>query len=240
MPIRIASFLAVAVLCACAVQPPAGSLAGEVTIARFSLDIDGLESGFPQPGDGLIPDIAEAHRVLGDIREAIETLRTPEGTVVKTTADAVLAQIEQALSTRSRLTLAPVETLRGRVPYLLGFPQGDAKALARQGVAPLLAEIDVDVSVPDQGTGYFAWLGTGTAKTSGHPEMILQISVVDAAAKVVWRDQIILRSPDKVVLDERWLLGVNVERSVSDGSSLPALARRATETRVDRSTLRRG
>jgi len=225
---------------ACAVAPQHAALSGEVVIARYAFDVDGMESEFPQPAGGLIPDVIEGVRTGREIGEALATLKNPEGSVYKQTADAALREIQQTLEQRTPLRLAPTDRLRGRVPYLLGYPLGSAKGLAREGVAPLLAEIDVSVTVPDQATGYFAWLGTGTAHSVGRPEMILQLSVLDQSGRVVWRDQVIVRSEQKVTLDERWLLGVNSERQVSDAQSLPLLTRRAIEALVSQSQARRG
>ncbi len=213
----------------CAVAPDLAQLRGEVVIARYVLDIDGLDSGFPQRGGGLIPDAAEAYDVARQVGQAIDTLRRPEQSVYRQTADAVLAQITGTLATATALRFAPVDRLRDQAPYLLGYPLGQGAALARAGAAPLLAEIEVDVSVPDQGTAHLAWLGSGYARTSGHPEMILRIAVYGRGGEVLWREQVIQRSSERVTLDERWLLGVAVERSVSDAASLPALAQRATQ-----------
>ena len=61
-----------------------------------------------------------------------------------------------------------------------------------------------------------------------------------ADAPFSWTPDLVEALPDgRLAHSEGPVSGVNVERSVSDGSSLPALARRATETLVDRSTLRR-
>lgn len=240
MLLRILCCVSALSVTACAVAPQQAALSGEIVIARYAFDVEGMESEFPQPGGGLIPDAIEGMRTGREIGDALATLKNPDGSVYKQIADAALREIQQVLEQRTQLRLAPTDRLRGRVPYLLGYPLGSAKALAREGVAPLLAEIDVSVTVPDQATGYFAWLGTGTAHSVGRPEMILQLSVVDLTGQVVWRDQVIVRSEQKVTLDERWLLGVNTERRVADAHSLPLLARRAIEALVTQSQSRRG
>lgn len=227
-------------LAACAVAPKQDALKGSVVLARYSFDVEGMESEFPQRGGGLIPRAAEAARTASDIAEAVKTLRQPEGSAYRRVADAALEEIRTVLAEHTGLRLAPVETLEGRVPYLLGYPMGDAAALARAGAAPLLAEIDVAVTVPDQETGHFAVLGSGKAHSVGHPEMILKISVFDASAELVWREQVIVRAEEAVTLDERWWLGINTERSVSDASSLPALTRRSMLALVKKSGLTRG
>lgn len=58
-------------------------------------------------------------------------------------------------------------------------------------------EIEIGVTVPDHGTGYWAVLGTGRSTTKGRPEMYLRVRYVDAQG-LEWREKVRVRSKEKV------------------------------------------
>ena len=206
----------------------------EVVPARFIVDIDGLESGFPedQKAGGLIPQALRVRENVRMAREAVATLRTPEGTPVKIALDSLFSVVVEELTALNLQILSP-DTLRGSVPYLLGYPMGTARSVVAGGTHLRALEIEIDVTVPDQGTGYWAVVGTGRSTTKGRPEMYLRVRYADANGDT-WREKVRVRSKEKVELSEKWLLGVQTDREVSDASSLFDLTREATRKVVQK------
>jgi hypothetical protein len=210
--------------CASTVPLPDAAEPQDVVVARFLLDVDGLEADFPDQGGGLIPVGVRVVQAGRDVGEAVNTVLHPEGSAVKAAQDTVFAAFAEAVAARSSLRLLPLETLRGEVPYLIGAPMGRAKDVGGDRSA---IEIDVSVEVPDAEQGSWSFLGTGRVTVSGHPEMTVAVRMLDAEGRVAWQDRVLVRSRDRVSLDERWLLGVRTEQTVSDASSLPALVTEA-------------
>lgn len=200
-----------------------------VVPARFFVDIDGLESGFPedQEAGGLIPRALRVRENVRMTREAIAVLQAPDGTPVKIALDSLFYVIVDELSALNFRVLSP-DTLRGAVPYLLGYPMGTARSVVADGTHSRAIEIEVDVTVPDQGMGSWAVIGTGRSTTKGRPEMYLRIRYVDSRGET-WRENVRVRSKQRVELSEKWLLGVPTGREVSDASSLFNMTREATQ-----------
>lgn len=232
-------FLLVAALVGCASHVPLSSQApspvADVTVARFLVDVEGLEGDFPSPAGGLLPHAIEAVRTVRVVRDAVQTIDAPEGSPVKVAFDALFAVVEANLATAG-IRLLPVDTLRGRVPYLLGYPMGRAAEVVAAGTYARALDVEIYVDVPDQVTGSYSILGTGKARTTGHPEMTLAVRMVDATGRVLWRDDVRVRSKQKVELNERWLLGLRTASEVSDASTtLPALTQHAMDRLIQRS-----
>jgi hypothetical protein len=203
----------------------------DVVVARFLLDVEGLDAGFPDPGSGLIP---VGVRVVQDARDVIEAGRTvlsPEGSAYAGARDSAFAAVADALGWQAGLRLLPLETLRGEVPYLVGAPLGSAEDVA--GRAAL--EVEATVEVPDAGQASWSVLGTGRARVSGHPEVTMSVRMLDAAGDLVWRDRVRVRSRERVTLDERWLLAVRTSREAGGGETLPDLLREAAHRLAQRS-----
>lgn len=213
---------------------PLDTILFEVAPARFFVDIDGLESGFPedQKAGGLIPQALRVRENVRLTREATATLRTPDGTPVKIALDSLFSIVVEELAALDLQILSP-DTLRGTVPYVLGYPMGTARSVVAEGTYPRALEIEIDVTVPDQGTGYWAIAGSGRSTTRGRPEMYLRVRYADATGET-WREKVRVRSKEKVELSEKWLLGVQTDRDVSDASSLFDLTREATRKIVQK------
>lgn len=211
--------------CGSTVPLPDAAEPQDVVVARFLLDVDGLEADFPDQGGGLIPIGTRVVQTGRDVGEAVNTALHLEGSAVKAAQDTVFAAFAEAVAARSSLRLLPLETLQGEVPYLIGAPMGRAKDVGGRSAI----EIDVSVEVPDAAQGSWSFLGSGRATVSGHPEMTVAVRMLDADGRVAWQDRVLVRSRERVSLDERWLLGVRTERAVSDASTLPALITEAAE-----------
>lgn len=203
----------------------------DVVVARFLLDVDGLEADFADKGGGLVPLGTRVVQDTRDVAEAVETLLYSEGSAQKAAQDSVFAAVADGMAWQAGLRLLPLETLRGRVPYLVGAPMGRAQDIAD---ARAVIELDLSVEVPDAASGWWSVLGTGRVRVSGHPELTLAVRMLSPDGDIVWRDQARVRSRERVVLDERWVLGVRTGRAASDASSLPALARRAVDVLLAR------
>lgn len=216
-----------------AAQTPASSSA-DVTVARFFVDIDGLESkGYPGEAGGLLPRAIEGVRTARTIRDAARTLDAPDSSPVKAAFDSMYAVVEANLATVG-MHLLPVDTLRGSVPYLIGYPLGSASKVAAPEAFERALEIEIDVEVPDQETGSYSILGTGKSRTSGRPEMTLRVRMIDATGQQLWRDRVRVRSKEKVELNERWLLGIRKRSESPDASTLPVLTQQAMDKLIER------
>ena len=213
---------------------PVASPPQDVVVARFLLDVEGLEADFPDQGGGLIPVAVRVVQAGRDAVEAGRTVLSPEGTAVKAARDSTFAALADGMGWQAGLRLLPLETLRGEVPYLIGAPLGTAEDAAGR----LAMEIEATVEVPDAGQASWSILGTGRARVSGHPEMTVSVRMLDEAGTVVWRDRVRVRSRERVTLDERWLLAIRTDREVSDASTLPAMMREAVDRLVARSPAR--
>lgn len=228
---------ALALLAACTTLPAQG-LPPQATLVRYGFAVEGLENAFPQPGGGLIPQAMEAARTAGMIGEAARSATGGASSPTRQAMDAVYARVAAELA-RGGLQLQPVDRLRDRVPYWMGYPLGNPASLEAAG-APYL-QIDVDVSVPDARTAHEAVLGSGRAVTRGHPELSLRLTLTDATGATLWSDETRQRTPSEVVLDERWRLGVLQQQSVTvDPDALPELGRRAAAELVERVRRQRG
>ena len=201
----------------------------EVAVARFLVDIDGLEADeYPGKAGGLLPRTIEGVRTVRAVQEAARTLKNPEGSPVKMAFDSMYAVVETGLSSTG-LRLLSTDTLRGQVPYLLGYPLGSASEVAATGGFDRALDVELYVEVPDQVTGSYSILGTGKSRVSGHPEMTLKVRMVDATGQLLWRESVRVRSKEKIELNERWLLGIRRSSEGPDASSLPALTRQAMD-----------
>jgi hypothetical protein len=201
----------------------------EVVVSRFLVDIEGLESDYPDEAKarGRLPLARHGTQNVRLAKEALDTLRNPEGSRVKAALDSMYVVVEQGLVSLGLRPL-PTDTLRGAVPYLIGYPMGSARTVVREGTYARAIDVEIDVTVPDQGTGYVAVVGTGRSTTTGRPELILRVRFVNADG-TEWREKVRVRSKEKVRLDERWLLGIRTDTRVSDASLLPGLTRQAME-----------
>lgn len=209
--------------------PSAPDPVADVAVARFLVDIEGLESDdYPGEATGLLPRAIEGVETARVVRDAVRTLDNPEGSPVKAAFDSMYAVVETNLATIG-IRLLPVDTLRGSVPYLIGYPLGRARTVATPGTFERAIEIEIEVEVPDQVTGSYSILGTGTSRTSGRPELTLKVRMVDAAGQTLWRDTVRVRSKEKVELNERWLLGIQRSRTGPDASTLPVLTQQAMD-----------
>lgn len=235
----LGGFVAVGTLflasCASSVPLASETLApdSDVVVARFLVDIDGLEGEYPGKATGLLPLAVEGVRTARVMRDAAQTLDHPEGSPVKMAFDSIYAVVEANVATVG-LRLLPPDTLQGQVPYLVGYPMGSAAEVVASGPFARALEIEIYVEVPDQATGSYSILGTGKARTSGHPEMTLKIRLVDAAGQLLWRDDVRVRSKEKIELNERWLLGIQTRSEGPDASSLPALTQQAIDKLLQR------
>lgn len=197
-------------------------------VARFLIDVDGLETEYPGRAEGLLPAAVEGVRTARMAKEAVGTLKNPEGTPVKIAFDSVYAVIETALATHRNLSLLPLDTLRGHVPYLLGYPMGNPANVTQWGPFEGALALEVDVDIPNLVTGSYSILGTGKAKAKGHPEMTVKLRLTDADGNPLWKARTRVRSKQKVVLDEKWVLGLRTRQHVPDAmDTLPDLTRQA-------------
>lgn len=196
----------------------------DVVVARFLLDVEGLEADFPDEGGGLIPVATRVVQDARDVVEAGQTALSPEGSAYAAARDSAFAALADGLAWQAGLRLLPLDALRGEVPYLVGSPMGTAE----DGDGRPTIEVEAYIEVPDAEQGSWSVLGTGRARVSGHPEITLSVRMLDASGAVVWRDRVRVRSRERVALDERWLLGVRTDRAVSGAETLPALVREAT------------
>jgi hypothetical protein len=213
---------------------PASPSSVDIAVARFLVDIDGLESeAYPGEATGLLPRAIEGVRTARMVRDAAQTLDDPEGSPVKAAFDSMYAVVEANLATIG-MHLLPADTLRGTVPYLIGYPLGSAKKVAAPESFERALEIEIDVEVPDQVTGSYSIIGTGKSRTSGRPEMTLRVRMIDAAGQQLWRDRVRVRSKEKVELNERWLLGIRKRSEGPDASTLPVLTQQAMDKLIER------
>ncbi|NBC85075.1 MAG: hypothetical protein GVY25_02665 [Bacteroidetes bacterium] len=154
----------------------------DVVVARFLVDIDGLESGFPedQKAGGLVPKALRGRENVRLTREAVATLRTPDGTPVDLAIDSLFAIVADELQELD-LQVLPSDTLCGTVPYLLGYPMGSAGTVIGNATHTRGLEVEIDETVPGQGVLGRARNRAGGDK--GRPEMELAIRYVDAAGR---------------------------------------------------------
>ncbi|HHP7237812.1 hypothetical protein [Longibacter sp.] len=151
---------------------------------------------------------------------------------MKVALDSMFSVVVAELAALDLKFLSP-DTLRGTVPYVLGYPIGNASSVVADGAHDRAIEIDIDVTVPDQGAAYWAVVGTGRSRTKGRPEVYLRIRYADSSGET-WREKVRVRSKERVEIGERWLLGVHTNRDGSDASSLSSLTREATRRIVQK------
>lgn len=222
-------------LSGCAPSVPLHASSPEpVVVARFILDVEGLEADFPDQGGGLLPTAVRVVQDAQTAAQAANTLTHPEGSALKATIDSTYTIVADRLARDLGVRLLPLETLQGEVPYLVGTPLGRADDVVATGRYERALDVEIYVDVPDAEQGSFSFLGTGKVRVSGHPEMTLSVRLVDADGDVAWRDDVRVRSREKVTLDERWLLGFRTEQQVSDHNTLPQLTRQALDALVRR------
>lgn len=208
---------------------PAPVTAPVTAVARFAVDVDGMEVDYPGEAGGLLPRMLRAKDDVERAREAVDTIRNPEGSAVKTMLDSVYAVVVHHLVTDFGLQVLPLDTLRGDVMYVVGYPHGSAREVAPRHAFDRVADVDVDVTVPDAGQAHWSFFGTGSATVKGRPEMFVRLHLVDATGATVWTERVRVRSKEKVELNERYVLGVQTEQRRPDASSLPGLTAAAMQ-----------
>lgn len=198
-----------------------------VVVARLFMDVEGLEADFPDKARGWLPVFLEAYDGVQEAQHVIEALRNPDASPVKIALDSVYAVIEGALRQDLHLDVLPLDTLRGEVPYVFGYPMGNPSKVVRGGAFAGALAINVEVTVPDQVQSSYAFFGTGKVRVKGRPEMRLSVRLIDAAGRETWGEKVRVRAKEKIVLDEYWVLGIRKRTEVPEAGSLPALTREA-------------
>lgn len=216
-------------LAACAASVPLRTPVAEpVVLARFLLDVEGLEADFPDQGEGAVPAFVRLVQTGQAVSEASETLRDPEASLYRATVDTVYAVFGEAMAAHFGLRLLALDTLKGRVPYLAGVPLGTSRKVMESGYPGPVMEVEAYVTVPDAVQSSWSALGSGRARVSGHPEVHLRVHLRTADGRLAWRDQVRVRSAERVELTERWLLGFRTRQDVSaPAPALSALLRQA-------------
>ncbi len=218
-----------------AIAPAAsGQTSRDVVVARLLIDIEGIEADFPDKASGLLPlylDLREAYR-LSD--EVVEALKNPSSSPVKMALDSVYAVVAIGLSEGLGFRIAPLDTLRGSVKYLFGYPVGNAEKVAKTARFAGAMEIEIDVSVPDANQSSWAIFSTGKVRAKGRPEMEMRVRYVDSTGGG-WKEKVRVRSASRVSVDEYWVLGIRKRSTTSaDESLLPDLTRAAVREMVSR------
>lgn len=220
-------------------MPATGQIASDVAVARLLIDVEGVEADFPDKAKGLLPlyiDIREAYR-LSD--EAVRALRDPDTSPVKLALDSVYSIVAEGLTREIGLRISPLDTLRGQVRYLFGYPVGNVEKVARSGQFAGALEIQIDVTVPDANQSSWAVFSTGKVRAKGRPEMELRIRYVDATGGG-WKEKVRVRSQSRVTVDEYWVLGIRRKSAMTaEDSLLPDLTRMAVQDLLERLRTRR-
>ena len=205
---------------------------GEIAVARFYLNVEGMETEFSGKATGLVPAIVEVARAAEAVKETVEAMKDPEASPMKAVMDSVYLVIADGLTEELNLFLLPIDTLRGKVPYYFGYPMGTAeKALQKEPFTEAL-EIEADVSFPDPKPSHWSIFGTGKAKVKGRPEIELRVRMVDASGEITWRDKVRVRSKEQVQIDEQWVLGIPKHARVTSSATLPEMMREAVDALV--------
>lgn len=203
-------------------------------VARLLIDVEGVEADFPDKAKGLLPlfiDIREAYR-LSD--EAVRALRDPNASPVKLALDSVYSIVSADLSSGMGRRIAALDTLRGHVKYLFGYPVGNVEKVASSGQFAGALEIQIDVTVPDANQSSWAIFSTGKVRAKGRPEMELRVRYVDANGHG-WKEKVRVRSTSRVTVDEYWVLGIRKRAATTaDESLLPDLTREASKSLIER------
>ena len=210
-------------------QPPAP---GEVAVARFFLDVEGMETAFSGKATGLVPAIVDVARAGEAVKESIEAMRDPDASPMKAVLDSAYFVIADGLSEELNLLLMPIDTLRGEVPYYFGYPMGTAEKVARKSLYSEIIEIEAEVTFPDPKPSHWSIFGTGKAKVKGRPEIALRVKMVDDGGAILWRDQVRVRSKETVQIDEQWVLGIPKRAEVTSSATLPEMMREAVDALV--------
>lgn len=210
-------------------QPPAP---GEVAVARFFLDVEGMETEFSGKATGLVPAIVDVARAGEAVQESIEAMKDPDASPMKAVMDSVYLVIADGLAEHLNLTLLPTETLRGEVPYYFGYPMGTAEKVARKTQYSEVLEIEAEVTFPDPKPSHWSIFGTGKAKVKGRPEIALRVKMLNDGDQVLWRDQVRIRSKATVQIDEQWVLGIPKRAEVTSSATLPEMMREAVDALV--------
>jgi hypothetical protein len=210
-------------------QPPAP---GEVAVGRFFLDVEGMETEFSGKTSGLLPAVVDVARAAESVKESVEAMKDPDASPMKAVMDSTYAVIADGLAEHLNLSLLPVDTLRGDVPYYFGYPMGTAEKAVRTGRYREALEIEADVTFPDHKPSHWSIFGTGKAKVKGRPEIALRVKMVDGGGNIVWRDQVRIRSKATVQIDEQWVLGIPKRAEVTSSATLPEMMREAVDALV--------
>ncbi len=213
--------------------PATGQASRDVAVARLLIDVEGIEADFPDKAKGLLPlyiDIREAYRLS---EEAVSALRDPDASPVKLAFDSVYAIVADGLIHHAGFQIAPLDTLRGDVRYLFGYPVGNVEKVASGGSFSGALEIHVDVTVADANQSSWAIFSTGKVRAKGRPEMELRVRYVGANGQG-WKEKVRVRSKSRVTVDEYWVLGIRKRSSTAaDDSLLPDLTRMAVQDLIE-------
>lgn len=218
--------------CAQAVRLQQSPAPDEVAVARFFVNVEGMETEFSGEATGLVPAIVQVARAAEAAKESIEAMKNPDTSPMKAVMDSVYLVIADGLTEELNLFLLPIDTLRGKVPYYFGYPMGTAEKALKKGPFAQTLEIEADVSFPDPKPSHWSIFGTGKAKVKGRPEIELRVRMVEASGEVTWRDKVRVRSREQVQIDEQWVLGIPKHARVTSSATLPEMIREAVDALV--------
>lgn len=223
--------------CAQAVRLQQQPAPGEVAVARFYLNVEGMETEFSGKAIGLVPAIVDVARAAEAVKETVEAMKDPDASPMKAVKDSVYLVITDGLTEGLNLYLLPIDTLRGKVPYYFGYPMGTAEKALQKGSYSEVLEIEADVTFPDPKPSHWSIFGTGKAKVRGRPEIELRVKMLDASGEIVWRDQVRIRSKEQVQIDEQWVLGIPKRARITSSATLPEMMREAVDALVRKHTV---
>jgi len=192
----------------------------EVAVVAFDITTEPIEGAEYEGKAGTVADIAEAVRIAGQVKEAIEIARQPEKSEWKAQLDSIYAIIANGLKHDLGIPLLPIDHLQGEVEYdLFGYPHGDIEQIVRAGKHAAVLAIFARISFAEGHSSMLNLVVWGKTKNVQIPKLALEVKMLDKTGKSIWRDSAKTASDIPVIVDEKWMFGIKYKSE----QSVPAL-----------------
>lgn len=209
----------------------------EVVVANVYFSMQDLEP--PESADKGQFDfltILKAKEIYKDFKKELEDTLYPRS--YQAFLDSIYFTIVDSLKYGLNIPIQPFPKGQAGVYYdFYGFPMGNIKSVARKGKFDAVMGISVDISYASKRSSTESVFGVAKAQVKGKPKLTLRVKMVNKSGQIIWRDNMVVKSNEWVIADEKWLWGIRYKQDIA-GLSAVEMVRQAVQQLVDKNKIK--
>lgn len=201
-------------------------------IASFELWIEDINR---HEGDGEL-DLLTLFRLKEVYEDIKKTLENPtESHPSFESMESIFFTIESGLRDELNIPLLPLERYITDIQQgLYGFPLDDVDSVAKTGRYDAALDIFLGVSFPLTKASTSEWGGITKIRTKGKPKLTLKIKMISRNGNVIWRDNIVAKSDEYVVIDKKWFGNMKYDQDLPIPTFVLDLTQQAVKMLVEK------